>query len=199
MSYGSKRGRRRRTKQLIILRGLPGTGKSELASELVGNSGIICSSDDYFREGDGEIVDINPRELQKAHMINREKALEAIEDGYDPVIIDNTNMAYWEMYPYVLMGFKRGYFVRFIELPGRNMTPQMDLEDLYRRCNGYIPMQKLRHMQNSYEYVWSIFPILDDDVSLERWSNHPENNYNNWGGAHSKSREEVIRGTRTES
>merc|ERR1712136_51397 len=36
------------TQTLVIMRGLPGCGKTYRAKELCGSNGVICSTDDYF-------------------------------------------------------------------------------------------------------------------------------------------------------
>ncbi|XP_071593103.1 uncharacterized protein [Heliangelus exortis] len=102
-------------KWLLILRGLPGSGKSTLSRTLLGQScdGIVLSTDDYFRQQDGYTY--NAAHLGDAHDWNQKRAKEAMEQGKSPVIIDNTNTQAWEMKPYVQVALEKGYRVEFYE------------------------------------------------------------------------------------
>ncbi|OXB58067.1 hypothetical protein ASZ78_008407 [Callipepla squamata] len=102
-------------KVLLILRGLPGSGKSTLSRILLGHSrdGIVLSTDDYFRQQDGYTY--NAAQLGDAHDWNQKRAKQAMEQGKSPVIIDNTNTQAWEMKPYVEVALEKGYRVEFRE------------------------------------------------------------------------------------
>ncbi|KFV43033.1 NEDD4-binding protein 2-like 2 [Gavia stellata] len=102
-------------KLLLILRGLPGSGKSTLSRILLGQScdGIVFSTDDYFRQQDGYTY--NAAQLGDAHDWNQKRAKQAMEQGKSPVIIDNTNTQAWEMKPYVEVALEKGYRVEFHE------------------------------------------------------------------------------------
>ena len=101
-------------KVLVLLRGLPGSGKTYLANELVRKSdGIILSTDDYFiRSG---VYCFEATQLPTAHEWNQRRAKLFIEKGRTPVIIDNTNLEGWEMKPYVSFGYTNGYKIFFLE------------------------------------------------------------------------------------
>uniref|UniRef100_A0A8D1EUP8 DUF7818 domain-containing protein n=1 Tax=Sus scrofa TaxID=9823 RepID=A0A8D1EUP8_PIG len=102
-------------KLLILLRGLPGSGKTTLSRILLGQSrdGIVFSTDDYFHHQDGYRYNVN--QLGDAHDWNQNRAKQAINQGRSPVIIDNTNTQAWEMKPYVEMAIGKGYRVEFHE------------------------------------------------------------------------------------
>ncbi|XP_068281500.1 uncharacterized protein [Nyctibius grandis] len=102
-------------KWLLILRGLPGSGKSTLSCILLGQShdGIVFSTDDYFRQQDGYTY--NAAQLGDAHEWNQKRAKQAMEQGKSPIIIDNTNTQAWEMKPYVEVALEKGYRVAFHE------------------------------------------------------------------------------------
>ncbi|XP_050770920.1 uncharacterized protein LOC127029372 isoform X3 [Gymnogyps californianus] len=102
-------------KLLLILRGLPGSGKSTLSRILLGQScdGIVFSTDEYFRQQDGYTY--NAAQLGDAHDWNQKRAKQAMEQGKSPVIIDNTNTQAWEMKPYVEVALEKGYRVEFHE------------------------------------------------------------------------------------
>lgn len=84
--------------KVMILRGLPGSGKSTFTRQYEG--AVICSADHYFETLDG--YKFNPSELPNAHAACFRKFLGALQNGHDDVIIvDNTNTTAWEISPYV--------------------------------------------------------------------------------------------------
>uniref|UniRef100_A0A8B9EYC1 NEDD4 binding protein 2 n=1 Tax=Amazona collaria TaxID=241587 RepID=A0A8B9EYC1_9PSIT len=102
---------------LVLLRGVPGSGKSYLARTLLEDNpgGVILSTDDYFyKHGQYQF---DPNCLGEAHDWNRKRAKEAFEMRISPIIIDNTNIQAWEMKPYVTLAQQFKYKVVFRE-PG---------------------------------------------------------------------------------
>ncbi|KFW83868.1 NEDD4-binding protein 2, partial [Manacus vitellinus] len=100
---------------LVLLRGVPGSGKSYLARNILEDNpgGIILSTDDYFNKHGQYHYD--PNCLGEAHDWNRKRAKEAFEMGITPIIIDNTNIQAWEMKPYVTLAQQFKYEVMFRE------------------------------------------------------------------------------------
>lgn len=92
-------------KKLVVMRGLPWTGKSYTAKEIAGEKGRILSTDDYWYEinkpDEPESYSFNPRLLGVAHGWNQQRAFRLIEVGHPLVIIDNTNTTYGEFSVYV--------------------------------------------------------------------------------------------------
>jgi len=111
-------------KQLIIMRGISGSGKSTIAKTLVGK-GKIFSTDDFFMQGDKYFFD--PKKIGLNHKLNQERTEEAMKQGVSPIVIDNTNTQAWEMKPYVTLADKYGYEVTIKEA----RTP--DIEELMKR------------------------------------------------------------------
>lgn len=86
------------TKSLIIMRGLPWTGKSFQAKKLAENPdfpGIIYSTDEYWYKVNfpdrPEEYSFNRNLLGQAHKWNQLRAQRAIDVGTPLIIIDNTN------------------------------------------------------------------------------------------------------------
>ncbi|XP_075276352.1 uncharacterized protein LOC104332702 isoform X3 [Opisthocomus hoazin] len=147
-------------KWLLILRGLPGSGKSTLSRILLSQSrdGIILSTDDYFRQQDGYTY--NAAQLGDAHDWNQKRAKQAMEQGKSPVIIDNTNTQAWEMKPYVEVALERGYRVEFHE---PDTWWKFDPEELEKRNKHGVTREKIAQMLERYEYQISI-PIVMNSV-----------------------------------
>ncbi|XP_064907555.1 uncharacterized protein LOC102091118 isoform X2 [Columba livia] len=147
-------------KLLLILRGLPGSGKSTLSRILLGQShdGVIFSTDDYFRQQDGYMYDA--AQLGDAHEWNQKRAKQAMEEGKSPVIIDNTNTQAWEMKPYVEVALEKGYKVEFHE---PDTWWKFDPEELEKRNKHGVTHEKIAQMLERYEYQISI-PIVMNSV-----------------------------------
>ena len=91
--------------RVVILRGLPGAGKSHYAKQRWalpdGSWGATyCSADSYFVGPDG-VYRWDAKLLGAAHAACLRKYTEAIVSGTDPwVVVDNTNTRLWECAPY---------------------------------------------------------------------------------------------------
>jgi tRNA uridine 5-carbamoylmethylation protein Kti12 len=95
-------------KSVLILRGLPGAGKSWYATEMAATLGtrggpakvVVCSADDYFMV-DG-VYRFNSSKLEDAHGACFRRVIEALTSDADLVVVDNTNLRLVEIAPYVL-------------------------------------------------------------------------------------------------
>ncbi|XP_073651128.1 NEDD4-binding protein 2-like 2 isoform X5 [Tursiops truncatus] len=145
-------------KLLILLRGLPGSGKTTLSRILLGQSrdGIVFSTDDYFHHQDGYRYNVN--QLGDAHDWNQNRAKQAINQGRSPVIIDNTNTQAWEMKPYVEMAIGKGYRVEFHE---PETWWKFDPEELEKRNKHGVSRKKIAQMLDRYEYQMSISIVMN--------------------------------------
>lgn len=108
---------------LVIMRGPSGSGKTTLVTEIirllndrgVANHNILTASADYyFYTNDGDYV-FDATNLKKAHMWCNAHANTAMMRQKSYVIVDNTNMALWEMRFYINRAWANGYTVRFVE------------------------------------------------------------------------------------
>ena len=84
-------------KQVFILRGLPGSGKSHYAQSLCdemvnGDEGqfVICSTDDFFIS-DGQYR-FDKAKLSEYHNLNLARFIRALSQQIPLVILDNTNI-----------------------------------------------------------------------------------------------------------
>jgi len=100
---------------LYIMRGAAGSGKSTLAKQLVGSSGIIFSTDEFFINKETKAYEFDHTKLTEAHTWNQERAFDAMCNRLTPIIIDNTNLCGWEARPYTEFGINCGYNVEIRE------------------------------------------------------------------------------------
>ena len=127
--------------KLILVRGLPGSGKSTYAKTL----GMIHFEADMYFERNGE-YEYNPRELSKAHSWCQYKVKEYLDSGMN-VVVSNTFTQLWEMDPYLEMG----HDVEVIEMT-----------EMYGSIHN-IPDDKLEAMRARWEEYMPIdSPIIDE-------------------------------------
>lgn len=91
-------------KIVVLMRGVPGCGKSHLANQIEG-TGVVLSSDDFFINHRGQYA-FNPMLLSEAHDWNRKRAERELKGRVNPIIIDNTNLEAWEMQPYIFLALR---------------------------------------------------------------------------------------------
>jgi predicted kinase len=94
-------------KVCLIMSGLPGSGKSSLASLLPGPR-RVCSADDFHTGEDG-VYRYDPRRANEAHDDCLAKALAAFQGAEPLVVIDNTNTRAWELAVYYRLAQVFGY------------------------------------------------------------------------------------------
>ncbi|KAM6076181.1 NEDD4-binding protein 2 isoform 3-T3 [Chlamydotis macqueenii] len=159
---------------LVLLRGVPGSGKSYLARTLLEDNpgGIILSTDDYFYEHGQYHYD--PDCLGEAHDWNRKRAKEAFEMRISPIIIDNTNIQAWEMKPYVTLAQQFKYKVVFRE---PDTWWKFKPKELERRNIHGVSKEKIKRMLERYEHYLTLSSILDSSVpdksEAAGWSEDP--------------------------
>lgn len=102
-------------KKVIIMRAIPGSGKSTFAKQLAkevdkaGGSAKIVSADDYFYNlGEGKYK-FDVTKIGDAHAGCMRAFIEALQTDVNVVIVDNTNLGIPEISPYRLVAAAYGY------------------------------------------------------------------------------------------
>jgi predicted kinase len=103
-------------KRLFIMSGIPGSGKSSIAKAIASfYQTVVCSADDGMVDDEGKYA-FDPMKLPRAHRMCFKKAFDAMNDGAEVVIIDNTNLSAWEMSPYIRVGEMFDYDINIIRV-----------------------------------------------------------------------------------
>ena len=138
---------------MFIMRGLPGSGKSTIKSQIVEKyqNAVACSADDYFISRGS--YQYNPRQVQMAHEQCQAKAKVACQSGANVIVIDNTNLQLWQMKLYTDLAGKFNYVVVVVipttwwsfnaaELARRNKhgLTRGNIEDKLRNYQDVLPL-----------------------------------------------------------
>lgn len=132
-------------KQLVIMRGVPGSGKSTYAKKEYFSYEIL-STDDYFIK-DG-VYQFNKDDIGKAHQWNKDRCAAAM--GLDcHIVIDNTNTRFWEFQWYIDMGIYNDYDINIV-----SFIPSIDNLDLYSSRNIHkVPKDIIEIMINRFQRI----------------------------------------------
>jgi hypothetical protein len=105
-------------KELILLRGVPGCGKTTFAESIRSRHGEMIATDEFFETDGG--YDFDPSKLGEAHEWCRSETEKMMESGTPQVIVHNTFTQVWEMIAYYSMAAKYGYRVHSIVVENRH-------------------------------------------------------------------------------
>lgn len=128
-------------KELFLLRGLPGAGKSTLARSIVGDKDYCHKEADmYFIDRDGN-YDFKPSKIKEAHAWCQEEVEFVMEYEHSRIVVSNTFTQAWEMQPYFDMAEKYGYRVY-----------SLIVENRHDGVNEHgVPVEKLIEMKNRFQ------------------------------------------------
>jgi predicted kinase len=145
----------RPNQELVIMRGIPGAGKSTKAKSLVGK-GKIHSTDDVIEAGGDYneffakmIANKDFAPLSRAHSTNLKNAIESMKSGVTPVIVDNTNIKQNESKAYVVAALEMGYAdnnIKFVDIG----TAGLEAAELAKRNAHGVPLEKIEQMIASH-------------------------------------------------
>tara|TARA_R110000796_G_scaffold215732_2_gene331726 strand:+ start:692 stop:1846 length:1155 start_codon:yes stop_codon:yes gene_type:complete len=168
----------RPNQELIIMRGIPGAGKSTEANTLVGE-GVIHSTDTII-EATGDyngyfakmVKSGDWSEHGRTHHQNFLNAKASIEEGVSPVIIDNTNIKASEPKKYVEAALKLGLDennITIVDVSNGGKTAEI----LAERNTHNVPLKTIRKMMSSHKGVGklTVGKILESKGGLKNTSN----------------------------
>jgi predicted kinase len=123
-------------KELFLLRGVPGAGKSTLAKSL---GGMHIESDKYFMDGDEYKFD--PSKLKDAHAWCQNAVKVWTKNGVEKIVISNTFTQEWEIDYYFELAKEHGYRVYSLIVENRHGN-----KDIHN-----VPEEKLVQMKQRFE------------------------------------------------
>ena len=170
-------------KLLILIRGLPGTGKSTIARAIskhfYGSSGsssaeldyYISEADSYFLTGSEEsgnlIYAFDVDRLPKAHQLSFEKVCKNIRNELSVVLTSNTFTQYWEMYNYIEAAKNSKYSIFVIDTASSLTDAELERRNVHGVDKSKISAMRKR-FQESKVGLWSDQDVIDFLVDNNR-------------------------------
>lgn len=136
---------RRGVRRVVILRGVPGSGKTTWARAHVDPSAVVCSADDFFLVG-GEYR-FDPRRIGEAHAACMRKFLLALGEEATTIVVDNTSCSYWEYENYCVAARQWGYAVEIVEFD----VAAEDVERVAARNTHGVPAEAVAAMWRRFQ------------------------------------------------
>lgn len=135
--------------RLVLIRGLPSSGKTTAAEKLNHDEWYsVLSADDYFTGMNGE-YNFRPEEIADAHQECIQGCRELLQFGAD-VIVNNTMTQRWEMEPYLCIARELNIEFEVVDLFDGGLTDQ----ELAQRNTHGVPVETITAMRAQYEHDW---------------------------------------------
>lgn len=148
-------------KALILVRGLPGSGKTTFAhalnSQKYEGRAAVVAADDYMLDHEGNYR-FNAEMLSQVHGLCQAAAASALSDGMD-VIVHNTFTTAKEFKPYLKM-VKSSQKLQVYDLFDAGLTD----EQLAARNLHNVPVSAVAKMRNRYAHA----PVPETPVHVDR-------------------------------
>lgn len=123
--------------ELVLIRGLPGSGKSTIAKAMAGY--VHYEADMYFECVDG-VYRFRPSEIAIAHQWCQAMAEDELTNGRD-VVVANTFTQRWEIIPYVQIAKRAAANLRVITARGEfasvHDVPDEKIKAMRQRWEAY--------------------------------------------------------------
>jgi predicted kinase len=130
--------------ELILLRGLPGSGKTTLAKIILQlrstDEPEILSADDFFEDKEGD-YNFDPTKLKEAHNYCQFRCSERMRQQKAKIVVANTFTQEWEMDEYFKMAERYNYRVHTVIVENRHGNENV---------HG-VPEDKLQQMKNRFQ------------------------------------------------
>ena len=126
---------------------------------MAGEDGKIFSTDDFW----GEEYNFNFKLLSKAHQWNKDRVRDAMSQGIEKVVVDNTNTTKKEWHPYDQMAKQAGYKVEFAypeskwwkelaPLIKNNSFTDEDVKVFYEKTVHGVPFETIKNMMTRFDF-----------------------------------------------
>lgn len=129
---------------LLLLRGIPGSGKSTLGEIILNcpqsSTNSVLSADDLFVDSSGN-YNFDSTRIKEAHNLCQQKCAEKMKIGLYKIVVANTFTQEWEMKPYYEMAERYNYRVHSIIVENRHGS--VNIHD--------VPDEKLHQMKDRFE------------------------------------------------
>lgn len=100
-------------KNLYLVRGLPGSGKTTFSKSVEQEGDLVIAADDFMINAAGK-YEFDAGRLDEVHLVHlacARKVSEAMKKGTDRIFVHNTFTEDWEIEPYVALAKQHQYRV----------------------------------------------------------------------------------------
>jgi len=129
---------------LILLRGIPGSGKSTLGEIILQTTQQqkpdVLSADNFFVDENG-VYNFDSTKLKEAHNMCQQKCAERMRLEFSKIVVANTFTQEWEMQPYFEMANRYGYRIHTLIVENRHGSKNVH----------NVPDDKLEQMKDRFE------------------------------------------------
>jgi predicted kinase len=130
--------------ELILLRGLPGSGKTTIAKILLQLKSTdepeVLSADDFFINENGE-YDFDLQKIKEAHQYCQFRCSERMRQQKAKIIVANTFTQEWEMDIYFEMAKRYNYRIHTLIVENRHGS-----ENVHE-----VPAEKIKQMKERFQ------------------------------------------------
>lgn len=151
-------------KNFIILRGLPGSGKSYLAQKILESaistgkvgSGAIFTVDQFFTDFQGN-YNFRPSLLREYHGMNFDRCVNAFQSGIELMLLPNQNIKRSHYTHYVRAAQLFNYNVEIVEVGGFS---DEDIRFYHERCIHNVPLDIIQRSAREFEEDMGEKPVI---------------------------------------
>ena len=161
-------------KRMVFVRGLPGSGKSTIAKAYKEkhirpkDSCWVCATDNYWMRPDGK-YDFNYDLLGWSHIWNQRRVEEILNTEVNSewdtiVVVDNTNINFSEMKPYIRLGLLYKYDIVFSE---PDTEWKYNVEECYKRNTHGVPYSTMLRMYKAWQDHRTVKAYLEEMIHVQ--------------------------------
>ena len=137
-------------KILTIIRGLPGSGKTTAAKDILKMRGQVdplamYAADDFFYKDKNYKFD--PEKLSEAHKWCQSRTVEAMKQDTGNIVVHKTFTVHKEMRFYLDKAIEHNYCIEVFNLYDAGLTD----EELFERNVHSVPLETIKRMRRRYE------------------------------------------------
>jgi len=130
-------------KKFILVRGLPGSGKTTVAKMF--DTQCIAAADDFFVGEDGEYCYVGEK-IGAAHLLCKGRVFHWMVRREPLIVVHNTFSMNWEMKDYFELAEEYGYEVHVVE-----SQSGLSVEELAERNVHGVPVEAIARMKARWE------------------------------------------------
>ena len=136
---------------IILIRGLPGSGKTSFA-DMIDYDYCIATDDFFIKDG---IYDFKPELLP----VNHNKCIKMVKEKVNRhrtlgcnIVVHNTFSERWEMQPYINIALEYGFNYRVTDIYDGGLND----EELFKRNEHGVPLESICNMRSRWEFNWRV-------------------------------------------